>query len=820
VLHDLKSVLRSVHTRPGPSIVAVTCLAFGIGVNIALFGLIDALMFRPPVGVSDSESLVRVRVGANTGPLTQGSGPTASYPQYERIAAERIDLLVGLAAYAGGTATRDPGLDARPVSMTIVTPNYFSLLGVHPRFGLFFDAEEAGSSSGVPAAVLSHRYWRDSFNADEAILGRTLRVNGVALTVIGVAPEGFVGVDLGDPDVWIPIGLRELPEFGGVDLSASRGLYWLQFVGRLRQNVTLEQALAMTAPADAGTDPFVPRPVMEDDNVSASLPVAFLPLRTMFFADQRGRNPIPLWALLVSAAILVLACATVANLLLIQAVRRRREIAIRLAIGGSPARIVRSQIIESVLLASIAMVIAMVFAAASVGLLEQLPIPPIGSVVNTRSATLGVGLTLLAPLLFGVAPALWAARRRVGDVLKEGSQHGVAAASRLQRGFMAAQTTVGFVLLLLAALFLQSLENVRDIDTGMDLDRVVMASVDPGPSIAGRPPHELLSGALDRIRRLPGVEAAAVGGIVPFYLFSRSGFSIVDGRAPEEQPQVVGINVIGPEYFATMGINVTSGRGIAELDGPGSPPVAVVSERLALMEWPGISPLGSCLRLSTRFGDACVEVVGVASDVRFESVFADPSPVLFLANAQVPERAQSSPSRLFVRARGDRAEVAGAVRSELQSLDPSMPFVDVEPLDARIRPQRLQWEVGAGLFTSLGALAALLGGVGLYSVVSFGASQRTRELGIRTALGAGRARLLRLELWSGIKICGFGITSGTLMGLGVARYYDSQLYGLGYLDLRSYLAVAALLTVIGVLASLQPAWKAAGADPAILLREE
>lgn len=812
----LSSVLRSLRSRPGPSVAAVACLALGIGVNIALVGVIDTLTFRPPARVDDPESLVRVRLGMSTGPVARGAGPAASYPSYARVAEERGDLFEGLAAYGGGSATRDGGADARPISSTVVTANYFAVLGVRPHLGRFFDSADMTASRGAAEVVLSYRYWRQSFGGDAAVAGRSLRINGVPLTVVGVAPEGFVGVDLGDPDVWIPVRLRELPELGGIELSASTGLYWLQLVGRLRDGVTMEQATSMTTSDFAGSDPFTAQPVGEATDVL--LPVTILPLRTMFFADQRGRNPVPLWSLAISGAVLLLACATVANLLLAQAVRRRREVAIRLALGGTPARIVRAQIVEGLVLAVLALAGATVVVGTSLGLLRHLPIPPLQGVLTPRALVVGLGLTLVTPLLFGAAPALWTLRRQVGDVLREAGQNGVASASRLQRGFMVAQMAIGFVLLVSAGLFLESLDNVRRIDLGMALDRVLIASMDGGTTLGERSPPELVATALERVRRIPGVEAADVGSLVPFYLYSRSGFAIADGRPDEAQPTSTLIDVVGPEYLDAMGIGVAAGRAFDASDGSGSSPVAMVSESLARRHWPDRSPLGACLRLGGSYGDACVEVVGVAADTRIEDLVGEPSAVLYLADRQLGPEERSS--RLFIGTDGDRARVAAAVRAELQSLSADMPFVDVEPLDERLGPQLVQWRVGTGLFSALGALAALLGAVGVYSVVSFATAQRTRELGIRSALGAGRARLLGAEIRSVVTLSLFGIGCGAVAGLGAARAYGSQLYGLGPFDVSTYLTVAGLLLTIAVLAGLRPAWRAAEADPAVVLRED
>jgi predicted permease len=818
VTDDLKQIWRSVRARPGPSVAATVCLALGIGVNIAIFGLLDALLLRPPVGVSDAESLVRARIGGVSSPLAQSAGPSASYPQYERIARERADLLAGLAAYGRASGTLGAGADAVPVRMEVVTGNFFSVLGVRPRLGRFFDAEEGAPRSGAAVAVLSHRYWVQSLAGDRDVTGRSLDVNGFPLRVIGVAREGFVGADLGGPDVWVPMGLLALPEFGGQNLPAARGMYWLQLVGRLRPDVTLERAIAMSDRRLDGLDPFVPLPSVEPGAETAWLPVSLKPLRTTFFEDQRGRNPVPLWALAVSGAVLLLACATVANLLLAQAVRRRREIAVRMAIGSSMGRILRAQVTESVLLASAALLLAAVLARASVGLLERLPVPPLGAVATGRSIAVGMAVTLLTPLVFGIAPVLWTARRHVGEVLREAGQPGITAASRAQHALMAAQMAVGFVLLLVAALFLQSLANVRGIDTGMDLERVLVVSLErpdvlPAPSAA-----DLLEASLERIELIPGVEAAGRGAIVPFYVYSRGPITIADGRPEEEQPRSILVNTVDPGYLSALGIGVVVGRSLDERDSGGTPPVAMVSEALARAAWPGRSPVGACLRLRGYFGDGCVEVVGIATDATYRDLTGDPDPVLYLSAAQFPP--QERPSRLFVRTSGAGADVAAAVRAELQALDPTVPYVDVQPLDARLRPELLRWEVGAALFTSLGALALLLAAVGLYSVISFGAVSRAAELGVRAALGAGRARLLRMEVWGGLRVTAVGVGAGSLVALAVARAFQAQLHGVGWLDVPTYACVGGLLAAVTVAAGLHPAWKASGADPVSVLRAD
>ncbi|MHB1194834.1 MAG: ABC transporter permease [Longimicrobiales bacterium] len=818
MIDDLKSAFHSLRARPGVALIAVGCLALGIGVNIALFGVVDALLFQPPAGVVDPETLVRVRLGVAPTGLASGVGPTANFPQFRTVSQERSGLMAGFAAYGRRDGTRDGGLDAAPVTMTVVTSDYFTVLGVQPTVGRFFEGSEGVPDAGVAVAVLSHSYWTRAYGADPTVMGRSFRVNGVQLEIIGVAPEGFVGVDLGAPDLWIPMGLVGLPEFGG-DRYYSDRVYWLQFVGRLRPGVSLSQALEMTKPSPTEQVPFVPRPYSQGSgNLSvASIPVSILPLRTMFFENQQGRNPVPLWTLGISAAVLLLACGTVANLLLAQAVIGRRDVAIRLALGASPARIIRTQLLQSLLLALSAASVSSAFAVMSVVLIRRLPMPPIPGVLNARSMLFGVFVAMLTPLVFGVVPALWAARREVGGLIRGGAV-GAAAVPRLQTGFMAAQTAISFALLLMGGLFLRSLMNARSIDTGMDIDRVVMVYTDLGSRVEDAPGMDVVAASLDQVSRLPGVESVALGGIVPFYMFTRGSFRIHDGRSDEEQPQSVIVNTVSPEFFRSLGIQILAGRGFAESDEGGASPVAILSERLVGEEWAGVPPIGKCIDVGGASDGACTEVVGVAADVNYEGLVGESSAVLYLPVEQVAGAVKQA--TLFVRMQRNPGQMIPAIRAAVQALDPSLPYPRIETLNARMRPKLMQWEVGTKLFSALGALAALLAAVGLYMVVSFSASQRLRELGVRSALGAGRAQLLGLVLFHGMKVSGLGLGVGVVLAAASGALLKSQLFGLTYTDLPTYLVVAGAMMVIAAAASLRPAIKAARADPAVVLRGE
>jgi putative ABC transport system permease protein len=800
---DLKYAWRALSRHWIATSTAVVCLAVGIGANTALFGVLDALLFRPPSGVAAPGELTRLKVGAaESGGGGWAAGSSATYPAYED-ARNRLAEVATVAAYAPRTLTLGAGERAQPLESVIASGNYFTVLGVQPHRGRFFGDEEAVHGA-LPTAVLSHAAWRRHFDGDPGAVGRSIELNGTQVTVIGVAPPGFVGVDLGQPDVWLPLGAVGLEALGG-DRQFTDRVYWLQMLARRHAGVP--QARLDDVAAGAAWDIY-----------SGPAPVALRtePLRAMFFAEQRGANPVPPWAIGITAAVLLLACATVANLLLAQGALREREIAIRLALGAPRSRIARQLLLENLLIAVAAAAGATVLAMWSNGLLRALPIPVIPRLVDLRVTGFAFLVAIGATLLFGVAPALRAARGDLDGVLRRGSR-GSGGPSKLQHGLMVTQIALSFTLLIGAGLFIASFRNAQQIDVGFDMDRVLTAAVPLG---AASPADRQLfvERSLERVRRLPGVEAASAGGIIPFYFYSRGSFQITDGRSDDEQPQSLLVNPVADEYFRALGISAAAGRLLDDRDRAGAPPVAVVSAALARRYWPDGTAVGSCILLRVPHGDSCVRVVGIAGDVRFSELRGAPDEVLYLAAAQDPR--DVGPATLFIRTQDAPAEMAAAVRQSIQSLDAGSPYVHVQALDAWARPQRLEWEVAARLFSAFGALATLLAAVGLYMVVAFIVTQRTREIGIRMAIGAPRGAVLRLVLGRGVRLTFAGIAVGTFCSLILGRLLASRLYGVSPADAGTFAAVTALLTLVALAASGAPASAAARVEPMRVLREE
>jgi putative ABC transport system permease protein len=800
MITDLRYALRALRHRPLTSLVAVLCLAIGIGANTALFGVLDALLLRPPAGVSEPAELMRISTG-DAAAATRGAGSSATWPAYEE-ARDRLAGVAEVAAYAPRMLTLTGREGGEPLQSVIATGNYFDVLGVRAQRGRLFTRGEDDARGAAPVAVLSHAAWQRRFAGDAEIIGRTVQLNGVSVTIIGVAARGFAGVDLGEPEAWLPAGVAAHEAFGG-ERSFTWRVNWLQLLARRAPGVT--QAAVEHIASGAGADPY-----------AAPQPTALhaRPLRPMFFGDQRGENPVPPWAVGITIAVLLLACATVANLLLAQNAAREREIAVRLALGASRGRVLRQFLQENLLIALAAAACATVLAAWSSALLRTLPIPVISRLIDLRVTAFAFTVAIVTTLLFGVLPALRAARGDLDAVLRSGGRTS-ARRHRLQHVLMVTQVALCFTLLVGAGLFLSSFRNAQRIDTGFDLDRVLTVAVPHGAAAAGD--RALVAEqAMDHVARLPGVEAVGAGGIVPFYFMSRGSFAIPDGRAEDEQPASVLVNAVGGDWFRTMGVTVVAGRAFDERDGAGSAPVALLSESVARTYWSGDDVVGRCIRLAVPHGDACVTVIGVVRDVRFGDLRGDPSHILYVAAAQDPRG--SMPATLFVRTRGRPADMIAEVRRAVQGM--GGPYVEIQPLDVRARPQRMQWEVAAKLFSAFGAMAALLAAVGLYMVVAFIVAQRTREIGVRMALGATRGAVVRLVLGRGVRLTGAGIAAGALCSLAVSRALASRLYGISPAHVGTYAAVALLLTVVALAASALPARRASALEPMRVLREE
>jgi predicted permease len=856
LLHDFRYGARALRSAAGFTTVAVTTLALGIGANTAMFGVVDALLFKPPAGVASPRSVMKVRVTVPTG---DGDGNTElssvlSYPDYVDLRT-RARGFATVAAYARNALSIGEGTDARTQPSLLVTGAYFPLLGVRPAIGRLIGPSDDLENAAIPVAVLSWDFWQRSYSADPRTLGQSIQINGQAYTIIGVAPEHFAGTDLDAPAVWVPMGTAPMLGYDA-RMMHSRFASWLSIVGRLGPSASLEQAqasaqAALLAARDAGEAPPMPGeggmgapggevrieiggPGPGGPGAPGGGPRRAPPPRQVRLTPLGGSGtsalpspfggaqpvPVSLWFLAVTGAVLLIACANVVNLLLARATRREHEIAVRLSLGAPAWRLTRQLMIESLLLAALGGVAGLILAFVGVAMLPRVvPLPPMPAFLDGRVLAFTAVLTLATTLAFGLLPAIRLARTDLQRVL---SSTGRARAGRSfgKNALVVAQLAASLVLVIGAGLFIRSLRNVRAVDTGFAAEQVSFASLDGRQRFTREQAAEFWQRALERVRTLPGIRSASLGAVIPFEMNIMMPVDVPGYRSPDGRPTPAQIDFAGTEYFSTLGIPVKQGRAFTADDREGSAPVVIINETLARRAWGGASPIGKCVRIGMPGGGGpCMEVVGVAADARYADVTQPSPPFVYRPLAQRP-RMGPPMTIMHIRTAGDPAAVAGLVRRELQALDPSVPFVRVVPMMDLIAPQLAPWRTGTFMFTLFGALGLALAAIGLYGVISFVVAQRTREMGVRIALGARRADVLALVLGQGGRLIAVGIVVGAAVAAASTRLFASMMYGVSPVDPVVYIGTAALLGIVGVIAMIVPARRATRVDPLVALRAD
>jgi predicted permease len=801
---DLRYALRTLLRAPGFTIVTALTIALGIAGTTSVLGLVNTVLFRP-LPVPQPERLVSLSELRERGP----GGPAFSYPEYVALR-DGTDVFTGLAAQ--GLATFGLGGEGavEPASGGMVSGNYFAVLGVRPALGRLLLPEDDQVGGATAVAVLSHELWRGRFGADPAVVGRTVRLNAQPVEVVGVAPAGFTGTVIGmAPDLWVPIAARAVLAPGMMDRPSGR-FSWLQLTGRLAPGVTRAQAeerLGALAREIAAAQTS-PRPV------------------TGIALDRAGTAPammrgvaIGVLSLLLAAAglVLLIASTNVAGMLLARSPARRREIAIRRAIGARTPRVLRQLLTESVLLGLLGGGIGIVLSVWVSSLLTAwrpaLPMSggrialDLGPDLPVLGAALA--LSLLTGLLFGLAPALQTTRLALLPALQEAGR-GSAPRSRLRDGLVVLQIALSLLLLLGAGLFLRALQRAADVDPGFRAEGVTVASINLDPygfdASTGREFHRQL---VERLRTEPGVEAVGLSEILPLTGVELTWSVVPPGQTEKES---FPINLVGPDHFAALGIPLLRGRDFGEQDREGTPPVAMVNEAFARRYFPGQDAVGQALQV----GSDATQVIGVVGDVRYASLREEPRPMLFFPLAQH----YSAAVTIQVRAAGGEATTAAAMQRAVGALNPAVVLTGAQPLSAAIGiailPQRLA-AAAAGLF---GLVGLLLAAIGLYGVIAYAVGQRTREIGIRTALGASATDIVRLVLRHALALVGGGILLGLLAGVGATRLLAGFLFGVSPTDPLTMTGVVTLLLGVALLASFLPVRRATRVDPVIALRSE
>ena len=800
---DLRFAARSLLRTPGFTAAAALTLALGAGATTALFSVVDAVLLRP-LPVHEPDRLVSVRVEKADGSVED----VFSWP-YVRDWRSAAAPVAEVAATHYGGLSFSAGGEAEMVTSVDATDNYFRVLGLRPAAGRLF---APGDDAAAPVVVLSHGFWTRRFGADPGVVGRAVRLNGQPLTVIGVAPPGFAGTLAGvRTDVFVPVGIYPLLNPGG-DLDTRGRHGWLVMFARLRAGVSVDRAgAALDAVARRVEPEFADDPAPRGARVDA---LTGLPARA------RG-GAVGFMALLSACAglVLLIAATNVAGMLLARASARRREIAIRLALGAGRGRLARLLLAESLLLFLAGGAAGTLLAVWATSLLRGWS-PPVGvpvtidAAVSPAALAFALGLSLATGLVFGLAPALAASRPVLVPALKDGAGGGRRA--RLRSAFVVGQLAMSMLLLVTAGLFARALQSALSIDPGFRPDGVLVGEVRLAPhGYDEARGAEAFRQLLERVRARPEVRAATLASLVP--VAGESERTRV--RRAEDAPAEgdgggvsVGVNTVDDDYFRTMEVRLLAGRAFSPADRPGSPPVAVVNETLARRLWPGESPVGR--RLTS--GGRTVEVVGVARDGRYEELREDPLPYVYFPFSQNHQAAMT----LHVRHDGAPAAALAAVRAELRAVDPDVPLAGAMPMAARIGVTLVPQRIAAVLVGGFGAAGLLLAAVGMYGVLAYTVSQRTREIGVRMALGAGAGAVLRMVVRQGLLLCALGVAIGLGAALLAARAIRGMLFGLSAADPATFVAVPLLVGLAALLASWLPARRAARVDPVVALRAE
>jgi predicted permease len=834
---DVRYAVRSLTRTPGFSLIVIFTLGLGIGANTAIFSLMDQVLLRL-LPVKNAEELVQLDgPGAFSGRTYNTR--TFSYPMYVDLR-DRNDVFTGLIARFPTSATLTARNQAERVDVELVSGNTFEVLGVSPVVGRAITANDDQTPGAHPVVVLSHSYWQRRFAGSPSVLNQVVTINSTPMTVVGVAPRGFAGVAATQsPDLFIPLMMKSqiTPTWDDLDNRRSR---WLSVVGRLKPGFSIDEAKArldvvyqqileyeLTAVPEfaAGSQRF-------RDNFRAKK--LTLHQASQGLSELRESVQTPLFVLMgMVGLVLLIACANVANLLLSRASARQKEIAVRLALGAGRQRLIRQTMTESLVLAAAGGVVGVVLSI-WVGdlLLSAMPFESFTRSLSTEpDLRVGAFTALLAittAVVFGLIPALQASKPELNRTLREeaGNLSGGTKQARFRKGLVVAQVALSMLLVAGAGLFARSLYNLKTLDTGFEVDNLLTFRVDP--SLNGYDQSRIkrfYDDLLQDIREIPGVASASLAQ-VPALTGNASSRTIeVQGyeRKPDENMNPW-TNEVGPDYFRTMGMPLIAGREFTERDQAGAPLVAIVNESFARYFWGNDNPIGRRFGFSVMKNPAAVEVVGVVKD----SLYADMRQGTTEENvtprfAYIPyqQSVELNEMTFYVRAGGRAADtLPEQLRQSVRRADAGMPVFDLQPMEQTVDEALFNERMLALLSASFGLLATLLAAIGLYGVMSYTVSRRTREIGIRIALGAERPVVLWMVLREVVFLTVIGIGIGVPGALGLSRLVRSQLYGIEPSDPVTLVIAATALAAVGMFAGYIPARRAAGVQPVRALRYE
>ena len=816
---DVTYTLRDLRRNPTFTLGVTLTLALGIGANAAMFALIDRLLLRPPALMVDPASVHRVYLYRTNlqGEETQTGGQYARYRDLVRFTTAFSQTAgVSLKTLAVGV-----GNDTQLRHVAIVSAGFFGFFDAPPVIGRYFTASEDEPPTPAAVAVLSQTLWETQFASRRDILGSTLQIDAVAYTIIGVAPDRFAGLwPYNPPTAFVPVATyaasRRYPDWATTYSTA----FGLGIIVRRKPGVTVAAASADLTHAFRRSylAQFDAEARTGDLNRLRPRGVA-APILTERGPERSSVARVATWLSGVTLIVLLIACANVANLLLARTIRRRREIAIRIALGVSRRRLFGQLLTEGMVVAILGLVAGLVIAVWGSNVLRAILLPdtePAALVADGRTLLFSAAVALGVGLLTGLAPMTQAARASLTGDLKSGARGGGSERPGLRSALLVVQTALSVVLLVGAALFVRSLGNVRSVPLGFDADSVLVVSLNMRDvSLDSARTVALRLRLLEAARSVPGVSHASLQESIPFY--GESSWPIfVTGIDSVRRLGQFDFNAVSPDYFATMGTRILRGRAFESTDIDGVRRVAVIGQSMGATLWPGRDPIGQCFRIGAD-SMPCTYVVGVAEDIHSKTIDAEPRLFFYYLPA-----AQWRPDDggLFVRARGDPSQLAEPVRKQLQREMPGTSYVTVRRLGDIVDATVRSWIVGAAVFTAFGSVALVLAAIGLYSVIAYGVAQRKRELGVRLALGAAPAGIVRLVVAESVRFALAGIVLGTIVSFAAGPWIAPLLFRQAPRDPAVFGLVTALLLGVAIAASWVPAVRAAGIDPKTALQAE
>ena len=813
---DVRFAIRMLRKSPGLTLVAVLTLALGIGANTAIFSMVNSLLLRP-MPVKDAEQIAELAYQQKQGPLLSDF----SVPEFQDIqngAAVAFSDVMAYQIEAGGLTINRK---TEPIMANCVSGNFFTALGLQPELGRFIAPSEGDPSAMNPVLVLGYSYWKTRFGADPNVVGKSVLFDGRPVTVIGVVRKDFHGpFTLLDTQGYLPLGMVMADSSNPKDAMVNREMRNLTVLARLRPGTTIGAA----------------QPVLKvlSDRFAKEYPKSEEGVVIEAFAERLSRPQpdrdntmlkIATLFLILAALVLLLACVNVANFLLVRATVRQREMAIRAALGGSRARLIRQLLTESILLAlggGLAGIALGLFASSFMSSIHVQTTMPVvlDFQFDWRVFLYAFGAALATGIVVGVVPALRASNGHMLEVIREGGRTMTTSRTWLRSALVVAQVGGSLMLLIVAGLMTRSLGHVRQLHLGFEPRGVLNLTLDPNEiGYSKEQGQAFYKDVLERVRSLPGVKSASVAYTVPMGYFNTGDSLEVPGYqvGKGEAPPFAGYNIVTPRYFETLGTALTEGREFAATDLEDKQRVAIINRAMAEKFWPKQSAIGHEFKMVSDRAHT-MKVVGVTENSRTNGLIGPVGPYFYIPFAQT----YSSLATLQVRTLGSPEGLAGPVREQIASIAPTMPIFEVRPMLQGLDTLNgfLLFELAAGLAGALGLLGLILAVVGVFGVISFSVSQRTHEIGIRMALGAGAQGVLKMILRQGAVIVAVGLVLGIVLALGMARLVGDFLSGVSPFDPLTYVSVSLSLALVALLASYIPALRATRVDPMVALRYE